>query len=86
MKLTKDYRGLNLCEPCFNGHHFGLKIGKRVGAEGAEDRSVCKCQENGCECPCSRMAGAQMRETIRKRTAKIAAKKAQMSLLETEAK
>jgi hypothetical protein len=45
--LTKDYRGLKLCEACWNGNHFVRKI--------SPPEVICACLRMGCQCPCSIM-------------------------------
>lgn len=49
--VGKDYKGMTLCEHCWNGAHYSYETnsdGKRVG-------KLSNCLEGGCQCPCREM-------------------------------
>lgn len=55
-----DYRGLRLCDSCWNGTHFHRAVG-RTGK--LQSKVVVDCTGGDCECPC--------RELLAERKAKI---------------
>lgn len=44
-ELKKDYRGLLLCEPCWNNQHNHKEWGTKR-------KVIVDCLQNGCQCPC----------------------------------
>ena len=47
MKLPKlDYRGLRLCEGCWDGLHFTTRL---------KGPKICLCALGDCQCPCRNM-------------------------------
>lgn len=72
--LTKDFRGIKLCDPCWNGNHWTKAVKGR--------EAVNHCLHGGCECPCPTLPadaswiGKRQRETAKKN------REAQQSLLD----
>lgn len=56
MKFTRpllDYRGLKLCDPCWNNHHWHKEIiSGKDGSKKKGNRIIQDCLGPPCECPC----------------------------------
>lgn len=49
----KDYRGLALCDPCWNSHHWHKEIiTAKDGSEKKGTKTIQDCLGPPCECPC----------------------------------
>jgi hypothetical protein len=70
--LTKDFRGLKLCEACWNGVH-------RIRAHNPE-RWVIHCKGMGCECPCTQLEASQSDFNRRIRAMREQAKRSQITI------
>lgn len=56
VNLHRDYKGLLLCELCWDGAHFGHKLnskGERTSTK------FSRCLQGGCECPCREILAEQ---------------------------
>ena len=41
-----DYRGMRLCQPCWDGEHYSKLKGQA---------KLCRCEGVSCECPCAEL-------------------------------
>lgn len=70
-EVKQDYRGLCLCEPCWNGVHF------RKGERG---QRICQCNLGLCDCPCSQMKDNQQEVSRNAKAKRLASKAAQQDM------
>ena len=71
-KPDKDWRGLHLCDACWNGMHFVTDdLGKKIN----------NCNHGECECPCQKMQQNQADENWSRKQKRLANQKAQTSIV-----
>jgi hypothetical protein len=54
----RDYKGMKLCDNCWNGKHYAFKD---KNDRGKLINKYCACNGCGCECPCAELMQPERR-------------------------